>query len=66
MPSSVSMIADTYGAGMPGAAVDDGERRDHPLVAGAHVLELLAPQLPHAMRRSKNRAPHEVHALALR
>ena len=35
------MIADTYGAGMPGAAVDDGERRDHTLIADACVLELL-------------------------
>ena len=59
---SQSITAATNGTGTPGAANATMVKvRTTPEVEIATVSNWLAPQLAQAFRRSKNRAPHEVH-----
>ena len=60
-------MADTYGAGMPGAArCTMVKARSVARFLTRAFLNSVAPQLAQALRRSKNRAPQLVHSWARR
>ena len=64
---SQSTTAATKGTGIPGAANETMVKaRTSPLVGTSTFLNSVASQAAQALRRSKKRAPHEVHSLATR
>src|SRR5207302_10392137 len=62
-----SMTDATNGTGMPGAAIDTiVNARSTPSLSIGTLWNPVAPHDAHALRRSKYRAPHEVHSFASR